>query len=180
MRITHLFKINYQNFFQKHQLKVNLYKYECSPKTEYVENVTCKLYKNSKGLQMMTGYVDIIKAVTYADVYFKQVHMASGRTIINLSFEYCSSYKNLPMFANMLFELIKQRSNMIHECPFHPQKRLGLENFQIDTFEVFLSVINLQMGNYNTTIDLRDKNGNQIIFINILSSLSRKRSGNTG
>ena len=114
--------------------------------------------------------------VTYAFFQYNVTYTSTGKTIANYSFEYCSSIKNIPPLANILLELIKSYSHdLFHECPYPPTKRMGVENFPVDSLSVFLSAFNHQRGDYKTIAQVNDKNRKLIFYAIFHTNVSAKR-----
>jgi len=136
----------------------------------------CKFNKSSKGSTFVTSYADLLLPVRYADMHINVTYQ-SDKKFVDIHFEYCSSYNNLPPYASILFGVVKTFSkDLIQPCPYVPRKRLGVENFPVDSLSIFLTAYKPNLGNYKTSIYLYDRKGKLINFYIFYSSLSRKRS----
>ena len=134
------------------------------------------MHKDSKGSNLATGIVDLMSPVNFGNLSFQFIYTSADRKIFDVNFEYCSSYGSLPPLVHLIFEVMKKYSNdLIHACPYAPQKRLGVENAPVDALSPLLTVMNFQLGDYKTVTAIRDRKGKLIFYINVYLSLSRKR-----
>ncbi|CAG9807527.1 unnamed protein product [Chironomus riparius] len=129
------------------KLKLHFYKVECPPqnKTEYLENIVCKLSKIKDGENVLTLHVDVVRNINYFDFNFGILHKSSNKLMINTTFEYCSSYNNLNPFIKAMFTFVNTiEKDLFHECPYLPMKKMGVENLPFDGFVPLLSIANFQ------------------------------------
>ena len=174
------FKIHkFQSNFQFFQSILHLQRLECSKdtETEYFNNTVCELKTLKKGLYGITGYTDIVVPLTYIHVDYKLLYLTSNQILFNYTFEYCSSYGNLPPFLHIILEYVKTLTNdFIHACPYVAQKQFGLKNFPFDANTPLLTIANFQRGEYKSALYSKDKKGNLVIYVNIYFSISQKRA----
>jgi len=161
-----------------------LQKFECikDNETEYFNNTICELRKGSqKGSYEISAFTDILIPLTYVNVNYKLIYKSTNKVLFNLTFEYCSSYNNLPPLIHIIVEYINNFSkNFIHACPYTPQKHIGLENFPLDANIPIFALINFQRGEYKSSLYSRDKKGRPIIYVNLLFTVSPKRISKKG
>lgn len=140
--------------------------------------MVCKIHKGSGGATLASGYVDIVLPIHYSVFAFKFLYTTTNRTLVDVAFEYCTSLKKLPIFLNLVFEILKKfSSDLIRDCPYMPTKRFGIENFPVDTLNVLLSTFNFQVGNYMAVTRISDRKNKTIFFLTAQASLSRRRKG---
>ncbi|KAL7023381.1 hypothetical protein ACKWTF_012580 [Chironomus riparius] len=169
--------LNFLNCKSQGQARINVYKFDC-PKdneTEYLENIVCKLDKNAQGMTLISTFVDILIPVKYAQIHINVIYQSDKSMVDNL-FEYCSSYNNLPPYAFVLFGVLKQfAKDLIKPCPYKPMKRLGAANFPVDSLNAFFTIFNPHLGNYKTSIYIKDEKGKLITYLIFYSNISRRR-----
>ncbi|KAL7023376.1 hypothetical protein ACKWTF_012575 [Chironomus riparius] len=161
------------------KLKLHFYKVECPPqnKTEYLENIVCKLSKIKGGENVLTLHVDVVRNINYFDFNFGILHKSSNKLMINTTFEYCSSYNNLNPFIKAMFSFVNTiEKDLFHECPYLPTKKIGVENLPFDGLVPLLSIANFQRGDYKMWVTVRDRNDKLINFINILMAVSPEKN----
>lgn len=162
---------------------MNFYKVECPSENEtiYLRNINCKLYNIKKGSIGLTAYADLILPLTSVTINFSIIFRSMNRVMMNTTFEYCGSFGNLPPYVHIIFALYKQYSkNLIHECPYSPTKRLGIESFPLNSHSAVMTVVNFQRGDYKSVLEMRDKKGRLIVFVHCYLSVSPKRPHKNG
>jgi len=161
------------------QLQVNTNKIECPKENEsiYLENIKCSLYRSGKGSTLLDGHVDLLVPFNYAYIHVYYVYLKTNTSLQDLKFEWCSSFTNLPAYVHVLFGFAgKYSNNLFHACPYVPRKHIAIENCPLDLNPTLLSIFNYQLGNYKTGVTITDKDGKLIFFLNLYSSISRKRT----
>lgn len=104
---------------------------------------------------------------------FGLVHKTSSKVLINTTFEFCESYHNLNPFLKAIINTINNyQKDSLHECPYYPQKRMGVESFPIDNVMPMLSMINFQRGDYKLWVQSRDKKNKLINYIRLTFAIS--------
>lgn len=125
--------------------------------------------------------MDVIKPMTYIQMDFLLGFKTSNKNLFNISFEYCKSYGNFPIILKIIFDQFKQfANNLIHSCPYEPQKRLGLENFPANkitsmVLEQLNKIIKVYQGDYTAEMYITDKKGKLIFFFKCTVSVVPKR-----
>lgn len=160
-----------------------MYKIECSKdnESEYVKNFVCKLNHYENGSHGFTAYADLIIPVQYAAFPNVSTHRTSNSVLFNMSFEYCSSQKNIPPFLSQMFEIFKKHSNnLIHKCPYIPEKRIGLEELSFDSGLTFLSLLNFRFGDYEHIYTAKDRNVKLIFYVCNYVWIGIKRKNKSG
>lgn len=141
-----------------------------------MENIVCTLFRDEKGTRLFNSHADIKLPFDYAFVHVKYVYLKTNATIEDNKFEWCSTYKNLPVLVNILFDIVKQYSNNLFQaCPYVAKKSVSIKNCPIDLNPILLSILNYKLGDYKTSVKVTDKNGKLIYFINFYETISRKR-----
>lgn len=162
---------------------MRFYKVECASdnETEYLENIDCKLISSKQGSVMYTGLADLIIPANSIIMNYMLIYRSLNKVMMNITFDYCNSYRNLPPYLRIIIDLsLKYSKEFIHECPYKPIKRLGLENLPLDVFVSVLGLVNFQRGDYKSILDLRDKKGKLICYFNFYWSISQKRTSKVG
>lgn len=94
----------------------------------------------------------------------------------NLTFEYCSSYKNLPPLVAVIFGVVERNSpNLVHECPYAPVKYIGVDNYTLNPQTPLLTIANFQRGDYKQTLYIRDKHNRMIFYLHTYYAVSLKK-----
>jgi hypothetical protein len=112
---------------------------------------------------------------------FQLIHKSTHRTLINLTGEYCSVYGNFSPLVRITIEFTKKFTNgLIHECPYNPIKKIGVENFPANgllnkALGVFADGLRLQRGEYIAAYNSKDRNGITIFYFKAFVTLSQKR-----
>ena len=140
----------------------------------------CEVNKKN-GSYAITALSDLELPVSYSLTHFSFIYTTINQNMVNVTFEYCSSYKSLPPLVHLIYGLVnKYSSDFIHACPYKPKKHFGVDSFPIDAFAVLFTMFNYQLGNYKTSIEFKDRNGEMIFFVNFYSLVSRKRIQKSG
>lgn len=162
---------------------MRFYKIECSPDNEtiYLQNIDCKIHSSKKGSLLFSGGGDVIIPITSISINFMIIYRSLNKIMMNVTFDYCSSYEHIPPYVRIIFEIYKKySSNLIHECPYEPKKRVSIENLPLEIFTTVFAVANFQKGDYKTVIDVRDNKEQSIIHVNSFMSISQKKAQNRG
>lgn len=126
---------------------------------------------------MVSAYADLIKPVTYVDFNYYMLQKSVNRIFYNFSFEYCSSYKNLPPYMSFIVNAFKVYSNnFIHACPYKPDKGIGIVNYPMEANIVFMMVLNYPLGDYLNSYSCKDKEGKLIFYVKTHSTISQIRA----
>ncbi|KAL7023377.1 hypothetical protein ACKWTF_012576 [Chironomus riparius] len=162
---------------------MRFYKIECSSdnETKYLENIDCKIHSNKIGSMFFSGVADLVVPISSININFMVIYRSLNKTMMNITFDYCGSYNNLPPYIHIIFNIYKKYSNnLIHECPYAPKKRIGLENLPLDVLSKVFAVVNFQRGDYKAVIDVRDDNENLIIHVDNYLTVSQKKTPKQG
>lgn len=125
---------------------------------------------------MVSAYADLVRPLTYIDFNYKLVQKSINRVLYNITFEFCSSYKDLPPYMNFILNAFKKYSNnLIHACPYKPENGIGIVNYPMEANIAFMMVMNYPLGDYLNSYYGKDKQGNLIFYIKTYSTLSQTR-----
>jgi len=123
----------------------------------------------------MTECADFVTKVNYMDVDYKLIQLPN-KILLNYTFEYCSSYDNLPPFVSVILKIFSTFSpGFIHPCPYLPMKKVGVENLPVEMIDGILMFVNFKRGSYVSSFDIRDKNGEFITYSHNYFTVSQKR-----
>lgn len=170
----------YDEVFINFQLTLHFYKIECCKEneTDYMKNFVCRINNHKNGSNSITAYGDLVIPINYVDFSYILIHRSSGTVIFNITFEYCSSQKNIPPYVNHLFDIFKKNSNnLIHPCPYEPQKKLGIDNFPFEANNIVMTLIRFKPGEYVRTYMGKDKGGKLVFYVRCFSSMGNKKKG---
>ncbi|KAL7023378.1 hypothetical protein ACKWTF_012577 [Chironomus riparius] len=162
---------------------MRFYKIECPADndTQYLEKISCKLSSQKQGTASLSAVADLILPVTSVNINFLIIYRSLNKIMLNVTFDYCSSYNNLPPYIRIIFDMYKKHSNdLIHECPYETKKRIGIENFPLEVHTAVLAVVNFQRGDYKSILDIRDRKGNLIVYFNCYLSVSQRKNPRNG
>ena len=162
---------------------MRFYKVECPAEndTQYLENISCKIDSQKKGSAVLSAVADLILPVTSVSINFLMIYRSLNKIMMNVTFDYCSSFNNLPPYIRIIFDMYKKYSkDLVHECPYEPKKRLGIENLPLEVHTAILAVVNFQRGDYKSILDIRDKKGKLIVYFNCYLSVSQKKVPTNG
>jgi len=154
--------------------------------TIYMKNVVCQLHKVERGSNGVTVHVDLQIPMNNIFINFQLAHKTTDRLLINITFDYCSFYNNLPPFFNVIIDSLKEfSSNLIHACPYSPQNELGVKNLpasQIgtDLLNKFQAILVNRRGDYSSSTILTDKKGRLIFYFKCIVIISQKRGQKKG
>lgn len=157
---------------------MNIYKFQCpsNNETKYVQDIVCKVHRNSAGSLLLTAHASLMIPADYIQIHVIFAYTNTNKTLVDLSFEYCSSFKKLPLFMSLALEVMKGFSNdLIKSCPYEPKKHIGVENLPIDNFGIMLPVFNFQLGNYKVFVEFKDRKNQTMFYCTVLATLARRR-----
>ncbi|KAG5669810.1 hypothetical protein PVAND_000103 [Polypedilum vanderplanki] len=148
--------------------------------SKYVNNVRCELKTTSRDSSSLTVLADVVKEINYVLAQFIVARKAHStfNTFINSTFEFCSSYKNLPGFvtAFLLPAIQRHGSSFIHECPYKLEKDLGVDEFLLDSSLInYLSVGKAFVGDYCVDTVYKEKNNESIFWLKLCFTITKKR-----
>ena len=151
-----------------------------------MKNIICKLHKVDKGSNGLTIHVDLQIPINSIFINFQLVHKTTDRLLLNITFDYCAIYDNLPPFVDAIINSLREFSNdLIHACPYRPENELGIKNFpasQIGTDLVnkFQAVLVTRRGEYSSSTYMYDKKGRMIFYFKCIVVISPKRGQKKG
>ena len=162
---------------------MRFYKIECSSdnETQYLEIIDCKIHSNKVGSLLFSGAADVVVPITSINIDFMIIYRSLNKTMMNITFDYCSSYNNLPPYIHIIFNIYKKYSkDLIHECPYAPKRRIGIENLPLEVFTRVFAVANFQRGDYKIEIDVRDNKKKVIIHADNYFTVSQRKAPKQG
>jgi hypothetical protein len=158
---------------------MHIYKLECPKNGEstYVKDAICGIQNIKNGSYAINAYVDLIQPFNYANITLTVTFRSSNKVMFDTTFEYCSSYGHLPPFVAAVFAIIEKNSkNLIHQCPYIPAKKIGVQNFILEYTSPILTVVNFQRGDYKALFFMRDKKNNLIFYFHSFISINQKKA----
>ena len=151
---------------------------ECPKNNEsvYTTNFVCGISNDRNESFAITAYADLILSINFLELHYILLHKTTNKVVLNVTFEYCSSFGNAHPFVQLILNTFKKYSNnLIHRCPYVPQKRIGLEKWPFDANVPIMALIQHQKGDYKITFDCRDKQGKLIFFVHTHAWVAQKK-----
>lgn len=170
------------------QFRTRVYRIQCSNnnETEYLDNIRCEINSLKKGFSGMTVVTDIVRPITSMTFQLQISHTTTKKLLHNITIKYCESFGNFPKFIDVLMDFVKAEfGNLIHECPYEPQKNFGIEKFPVDEMaskglDAMGKFIKVYQGEYSLAVIMIDKKKKSVFVIKVLASVTPKRDRKFG
>jgi len=144
--------------------------------SDYATNFVCSINNDRNESFSVTAYADLIIPLNYVELHYIFMHRTTNKVVLNVTFDYCSSFGNAHPFVQLILNTLKKYSkNLIHRCPYSPQTRIGVEKWPFDANIPVMALIQHQKGDYKITFNAKDRHGKLIFYVHIYAWVAQKK-----
>lgn len=119
-------------------------------------------------------------------INYQLVHKASQKVMVNISGDYCEKVGKFQPLVYITLEFVKTFvKDLIHPCPYFPQKEIGVKKIPMDeilnhALKIFPDVLKIIRGDYESAFYCKDKNGKFIFYFKTFATVYQKRAKSIG